>query len=50
MIDNCTAELYCAGKCVGSTLWSCAPNTWILLAVGAAILLGLWLFYEAGAL
>lgn len=23
---NCTAELYCAGKCVGDTLWYCGPT------------------------
>ena len=48
MIDNCTAELYCAGKCVGSTLWNCGPNAYLLILIGAGILLGLWLFYEAG--
>ena len=42
---NCTAELYCAGKCVGDTLWNCVDygNALGFLIVMLSVLVLIWM-------
>ena len=46
MIDNCTAELYCAGQCVGNTLWNCTQNIPIIVVVAVLALAVLWALWR----
>ena len=46
MIDNCTAELYCAGQCFGNTMWNCGPDLFWVTALGIITLVAVWLVFR----
>ena len=45
---NCTAELFCAGKCVGDTLWNCGSNinNLIILVGGVLVFFFIWIILD----